>query len=125
MKLYLPKDTCLINFILAGKACIFPLAEPHVHSIYSSLFLGVSCPRAGTNSDRQRQQQPAEPYGQEAMNFTKELILQREVDVEVENCDKGGNFIGWMFVDGRNLAVSLVEVTILLGSIGSTCNFVF
>ena len=75
------------------------------------LFLGVSCPRAGTNSDRQRQQQqPAEPYGQEAMNFTKELILQREVDVEVENCDKGGNFIGWMFVDGRNLAVSLVEV---------------
>uniref|UniRef100_A0A1X7UNN1 Staphylococcal nuclease domain-containing protein 1 n=2 Tax=Amphimedon queenslandica TaxID=400682 RepID=A0A1X7UNN1_AMPQE len=87
MKLYLPKDTCLINFILAG----------------------VSCPRAGTNSDKQRQQQPAEPYGQEAMNFTKELILQREVDVEVENCDKGGNFIGWMFVDGRNLAVSLVE----------------
>lgn len=83
--------------------CVF------VYIIYS---LGVSCPRAGSNNtERQRQQPPAEPYGQEAMNFTKELILQREVDVEVENCDKGGNFIGWMFVDGRNLAVSLVEVT--------------
>ena len=80
-----------------------------IYIIYS---LGVSCPRAGSNNtERQRQQPPAEPYGQEAMNFTKELILQREVDVEVENCDKGGNFIGWMFVDGRNLAVSLVEVT--------------
>lgn len=84
----------------------------HVHFIYIIYSLGVSCPRAGSNNtERQRQQPPAEPYGQEAMNFTKELILQREVDVEVENCDKGGNFIGWMFVDGRNLAVSLVEVT--------------
>lgn len=84
----------------------------HVHCVYIIYSLGVSCPRAGSNNtERQRQQPPAEPYGQEAMNFTKELILQREVDVEVENCDKGGNFIGWMFVDGRNLAVSLVEVT--------------
>ena len=40
--------------------------------------------------------------------------MQREVDVEVENCDKGGNFIGWMFLDGRNLAVSLVEVKLTI-----------
>ena len=42
--------------------------------------------------------------------YTKEQIMHREVDVEVETCDKGGNFIGWLFHGGRNLAVSLVEV---------------
>ena len=53
---------------------------------------------------------PADPFGPAALTFTKELVLQREVDVEVESCDKGGNFIGWMFVDDKNLAISLVEV---------------
>ena len=76
------------------------------------IFVGISCPRAGATVDRQKI--PAEPYGQEALLFTKELIMQREVDVEVENCDKGGNFIGWMFLDGRNLAVSLVEVKLTI-----------
>lgn len=32
-----------------------------------------------------------------------------QVEVEVEALDKGGNFIGWLFVDGMNLSVSLVE----------------
>merc|ERR1712170_113997 len=41
--------------------------------------------------------------------FTKELVLQREVDVEVEAIDKGGNFIGYMHVDGTNMSVALVE----------------
>jgi len=29
--------------------------------------------------------------------------------VEVEATDKGGNFIGWLYVDGMNLSVALVE----------------
>lgn len=84
-RMYLPKDTCLITFILAG----------------------ISCPRAASTSDKQKI--PSEPYGQEALMYTKEQIMQREVDVEVETCDKGGNFIGWLFHGGKNLAVSLVE----------------
>ena len=28
--------------------------------------------------------------------------------MEVESSDKGGNLIGWMYVDGKNLSVSLV-----------------
>ena len=68
----------------------------------------MSCPRAAINNDKQKA--PPEPFGLEALNFTKELIMQREVDVEVEACDKGGNFIGWLFLDNKNMAVSLVEV---------------
>ena len=52
---------------------------------------------------------PGDPYGEEAAQFTKELLLQKEVEVEVENMDKGGNFIGWLFLDGVNHSVALVE----------------
>ena len=53
MRLYLPKDTSLINFILAG----------------------VSCPRAPNSRDNSN----GEPCGLEALTFTKELVMQREV----------------------------------------------
>ena len=53
MRLYLPKDTCLVNFILAG----------------------VSCPRAPNAKDGGS----GEPCGQDALLFTKELVMQREV----------------------------------------------
>ena len=55
-RLYLPKDTCLVNFLLAG----------------------VSCPRAGQTS-RSGETVPGEPWGDEGLTFSKELILQREV----------------------------------------------
>jgi len=31
------------------------------------------------------------------------------VEVEVESMDKGGNFIGWLTVDGVGLSTALVE----------------
>ena len=31
--------------------------------------------------------------------------------MEVDACDKGGNFIGWIYYEGRNLSLSLVEVS--------------
>ncbi len=37
------------------------------------------------------------------------LIKCSQVEVEVESSDKGGNLIGSMFVDGKNLAVLLLE----------------
>jgi staphylococcal nuclease domain-containing protein 1 len=43
------------------------------------------------------------------MAFVKDLILQREVEIEVEAIDKGGNFIGWLTVDNKNVSVELVE----------------
>nr|XP_023647180.1 staphylococcal nuclease domain-containing protein 1 [Paramormyrops kingsleyae] len=85
LKLYMPKETCLITFLLAG----------------------IECPRGSRNIPGG--QQEAEPYSDEAMMLTKELVLQREVEVEVESMDKAGSFIGWLHVDGVNLSVALVE----------------
>ncbi|KAJ8394362.1 hypothetical protein AAFF_G00047690 [Aldrovandia affinis] len=85
LKLYMPKETCLITFLLAG----------------------IECPRGSRNTPGGLQE--AEPFSDEAMLFTKELVLQREVEVEVESMDKAGNFIGWLHIDGLNLSVALVE----------------
>uniref|UniRef100_A0A669BNQ2 Staphylococcal nuclease domain-containing protein n=1 Tax=Oreochromis niloticus TaxID=8128 RepID=A0A669BNQ2_ORENI len=85
LKLYMPKETCLITFLLAG----------------------IECPRSSRNTPGGMQ--VAEPFSDEAMLFTKELVLQREVEVEVESMDKAGNFIGWLHIEGVNLSVALVE----------------
>merc|ERR1712043_92558 len=53
--------------------------------------------------------QEGDPFGNEATSFIKEQIMQREVEIEVESIDKGGNFIGWCFIDNTNISVSLVE----------------
>nr|XP_003407297.1 staphylococcal nuclease domain-containing protein 1 [Loxodonta africana] len=85
LKLYLPKETCLITFLLAG----------------------IECPRGARNLPGLVQE--GEPFSEEATLFTKELVLQREVEVEVESMDKAGNFIGWLHIEGANLSVLLVE----------------
>ena len=46
--------------------------------------------------------------------------MHREVEVEVEASDKGGNFIGWLYIEGKNLSVTLVEVREGL-SVASVC----
>lgn len=35
--------------------------------------------------------------------------MQREVEISVDGIDKAGNFIGWLWIEGTNLSVALVE----------------
>ncbi|KAK0167154.1 hypothetical protein PV327_004588 [Microctonus hyperodae] len=87
LKLFLPKEHCLITLLLAG----------------------VKAPR------RARQKAgggttEAEKYSEEAFNFMKEATFQKDVEIQVENMEsKGSGFIGWLFVDGVNMSISLVE----------------
>ena len=75
LRLYIPRETCLITFLLAG----------------------ISCPRgARPNLNGAPGVQVGEPFGDAALLFTKEHCLQREVEIEVESMDKGGNFIGYV-----------------------------
>ncbi|XP_064490231.1 staphylococcal nuclease domain-containing protein 1-like [Ornithodoros turicata] len=85
LRLYVPRENCLITFLLAG----------------------ITCPRAGRVLSGQTLEE--EPFGNEALAFTKDLCLQREVEVEVESMDKAGNFIGWLTTEGVNLSVALVQ----------------
>jgi len=86
MRIYVPRETCLITFLLAG----------------------VSCPR-GARPLPGGGMAEAEPYGEEAATFTRDLCLQHDVQLEVDTMDKGGNFIGWLYVDGKNVSVELCQ----------------
>jgi staphylococcal nuclease domain-containing protein 1 len=87
VKLYLPKETCVITLLLGG----------------------IDCPRLG----RPEQGQASDEFGDEAYDYTKSLVMQRDVRVEIDSMDKKGNFIGQCVAvdDGNNtnLSVGLVE----------------
>ncbi|KAG6452178.1 staphylococcal nuclease domain-containing protein 1 [Manduca sexta] len=87
MRLYIPKESVLVTFLLAG----------------------INCPRGARPAIGGGGMQEAEPFGEEALFFTKEKCLQHDVAVTIEEMDKAGNFIGWLWVDNENLSVSLVE----------------
>nr|QBI71276.1 ebna2 binding protein P100 [Franklinothrips vespiformis] len=85
LRLYLPKDSRLITLLLAGIS-------------YNKTKQGQSPYNEG------------EPFtDEEATNFTREKCMQREVQINVESMDRVGNYIGWLWVDGMNLSVLLVE----------------
>ncbi|XP_048004944.1 staphylococcal nuclease domain-containing protein 1 isoform X2 [Leguminivora glycinivorella] len=86
MRIYIPKESVLVTFLLAG----------------------INCPR-GARPTAGGGTQEAEPFGEEALHYTKEKCLQHDVVVTIEEMDKAGNFIGWLWVDNENLSVSLVE----------------
>jgi len=85
-RLYIPRETCVITFLLSG----------------------ISCPR-GDRTMPGGVFTEGEPFGNEATAFIKEQIMQKEVEIEVETMDKGGNFIGWCFDGINNMSVQLVE----------------
>ncbi|KAL8583257.1 hypothetical protein ACOMHN_043092 [Nucella lapillus] len=86
LRLFIPRETCLVTFLISG----------------------IDCPK-GRRQMPSGQVFEADAFGEEALLFTKDMCMQREVEVEVEAIDKGGNFIGWLYVDNTNLSVALVE----------------
>lgn len=90
-RLYMPKETCLITFLLSG----------------------IDCPRLGRPASGANAATPNEEFAEEAYAFSKSHCLQREVKVSVEAVDKAGNFIGQLYTDeGVNVSVALVEAGI-------------
>lgn len=88
-RVFLPKDSCLVTFLLAG----------------------ISCPRSSRPALGGAPAQEGEAYGDEALNFVREKILQRDVSIHVDTTDKAGAaVIGWLWTEQNvNLSVALVE----------------
>eukprot|EP00013_Stygamoeba_regulata_P000088 CAMPEP_0177633238 /NCGR_PEP_ID=MMETSP0447-20121125/2730_1 /TAXON_ID=0 /ORGANISM="Stygamoeba regulata, Strain BSH-02190019" /LENGTH=925 /DNA_ID=CAMNT_0019134883 /DNA_START=1 /DNA_END=2778 /DNA_ORIENTATION=- len=78
-KLFIPRESCLINFSVAG----------------------LKAPAKRGNLD--------EPFAEESVEFARELLLQQTVEIEVENIDKGGNFLGNMWCNRKNVGISMLE----------------
>eukprot|EP00300_Choanocystis_sp_HF-7_P021756 c20851_g1_i1.p1 GENE.c20851_g1_i1~~c20851_g1_i1.p1 ORF type:complete len:901 (-),score=236.83 c20851_g1_i1:106-2808(-) len=75
MKVFLPKHSCLIPFALA------------------SVRVPLCARRDGSGP-------ASEPFGDEAFSFTRNAVMQREVQLEIENIDRGGTFLGHMWLPG-------------------------
>jgi len=85
-RVYIPRETCVLTFLLGG----------------------ITCQRSTRNMPS-GDVTKGEPFGDECLLAVKEMTMQREVEIEVESMDKAGNFIGYMWVDGMNLSVHLVQ----------------
>ena len=81
LKLYIPKQNTVIIVLLAG----------------------VKVPRTA------RPGEPGEPGAAEALAYTRDLCLQRNVEVTVDSMDKGGNYMGTVWANHQNVALGLVE----------------
>jgi len=81
MKLYIPKENVMVVFSLAG----------------------VRAPG--------RVKDTVEPFADEALAFTRRRCLQHDVEVEVENVDKTGTFLGTLHLNGGrvNLGQAILE----------------
>ena len=81
-KVLVPKESCLISLAIAG----------------------VKCPATS-----RKEGDAGEPYGEEALQFSRDKCLQHDVEVEVLAQDKIGTMIGRIYVHKRDLAVSLLS----------------
>jgi len=57
----------------------------------------------------QRRPESNDPFADEALEFVRKKCHQRDVEVEVEAQDKGGNFVGNIWVSRKNFAVTLLD----------------
>ncbi|GAB5593132.1 hypothetical protein Unana1_08032 [Umbelopsis nana] len=79
---WVPKENCRLTFVLAG----------------------VRAPRVARTASEK-----SEPFAEEGAKFVSNKTLQRDVEIEVENVDKTGGFVGSLFVNGENLSVALLQ----------------
>jgi len=85
-RVYIPRETCILTFLLGG----------------------INCAKS-TRTMPSGEVVKGDAHGDECLLHVKEQVMQREVEIEVESMDKAGNFIGYLFIDGANLSVQLVQ----------------
>lgn len=112
-KQYLPsfqraqRVDAIVEFVASGSR--LRLFIPKHHCLCTFLLGGITCPRAARPATSTIPASEADPFGDEALAFTKDHCLQHEVQIQVESQDKAGNFIGGLWIDNLNLNVALVE----------------
>ncbi|KAF2155111.1 hypothetical protein K461DRAFT_326888 [Myriangium duriaei CBS 260.36] len=92
----------VVDFVKSGSR--FTLLVPRENAKLTFVLSGISCPKSARNPGDK-----SEPFGQEAHDLANRRCMQRDVEIDVENIDKVGGFIGTMYVNRESFAKSLVE----------------
>ena len=96
------KVPAVVDFVRAGSR--FVVLVPRENAKLTFVLSGIRTPKPARQSG-----EAAEPFGQEAYDFANRRCLQRDVEIDVEDTDKIGGFIGSLFVGRENFARALVE----------------
>ncbi|XP_063698694.1 staphylococcal nuclease domain-containing protein 1 [Culicoides brevitarsis] len=103
------KMDAIVEFVASGSRFRIFIQKDNV--LVNFLLMGISCPRSSRPAINGQPAVEGDPFGNEALEYVKEKIYQRDVTVQVETTDKGFNsVIGWLFTENKqNLSVLLVE----------------
>jgi staphylococcal nuclease domain-containing protein 1 len=96
------KVPAIVDFVRAGSR--FVVLVPRENAKLTFVLSGIRTPKPARQSG-----EAAEPFGQEAYDFANRRCLQRDVEIDVEDTDKVGGFIGTLYVGRENFARALVE----------------
>ncbi|KAK5405742.1 hypothetical protein LTR06_008809 [Exophiala xenobiotica] len=96
------KVPAIVDFVRSGSR--FVVLVPRENAKLTFVLSGIRAPKPARQSG-----EAAEPFGQEALEFASRRCMQRDVEIDVENTDKVGGFIGTMYVGRENFAKALVE----------------
>ncbi|KAH7377752.1 hypothetical protein BKA66DRAFT_572063 [Pyrenochaeta sp. MPI-SDFR-AT-0127] len=96
------KVPAVVDFVKSASR--FTVLVPRENAKLTFVLSGIRAPRSARNeSDR------GEPFGKEAHEFANRRCQQRDVEIDVEDCDKVGGFIGTLYINRESFAKTLVE----------------
>lgn len=92
----------VVDFVKSGSR--FTVLVPRENAKLTFVLSGIRAPRSARNPG-----EASEPCGQEAHDLANRRCMQRDVEIDVENIDKVGGFIGALYVNKENFAKVLLE----------------
>ncbi len=96
------KVPAIVDFVKSGSR--FTVLVPRENAKLTFVLSGIRAPRSARNETDK-----GEPFGKEAHEFANRRCQQRDVEIDVEDCDKVGGFIGTLYINRESFAKTLVE----------------
>ena len=96
------KVPAVVDFVRSASR--FVVLVPRENAKLTFVLSGIRAPKSARSPEEK-----SEPFGQEAHNFANRRCMQRDVEIDVENIDKVGGFIGTLYINRENFGKVLVE----------------
>jgi staphylococcal nuclease domain-containing protein 1 len=96
------KIPAIVDFVKSGSR--FVVLVPREGVKLNFVLGGIKAPKSARNANEK-----SEPFGQEAHDLATKRLTQRDVEIDVQNIDKVGGFIGELYIGRESFAKILVE----------------
>lgn len=81
----------VVDFVASGSR--FKIWFPKQDLKFTLVLSAIKCPKTARHPGEKN-----EPYGAEALDYANQLVLQRDVEIDVEATDKSGGQSAFVFV---------------------------